>query len=218
MRNKQPGKPARSSCLTKMGNTTSTPKHLQRSDKTKSVIFTFEDYTNDAPDEEKIGHEVGALQTAISEHVRDYYHDRQIQRSPEDIEKALLREREGFPTLSNIEVSHLLCDIRTRRSALTSFISHMVIKNISFFGHKTHTLLSPGAVGCINEFGFGDPQVILTEGTFHKTHPIPGVDMHRRRRNRFHTMASSDCTPLSKNSEAAKGLSKCPNRSACQSH
>ncbi|KAH7370552.1 hypothetical protein BKA65DRAFT_488683 [Rhexocercosporidium sp. MPI-PUGE-AT-0058] len=146
-----------------MGNTTSTPKHLQRSEKTKSVIFTFEDYTNDAPDEEKIGREVGALQIAISDHVRDYYHDRQIQHSPEDIEKGLLREREGFPTLSSIEISHLLCDVRTRRSALGSFISHMVIKNISFFGHKTHTLLSPGALGCINEFGFGDPQVILTE-------------------------------------------------------
>ncbi|KAH7413131.1 hypothetical protein BKA64DRAFT_345642 [Cadophora sp. MPI-SDFR-AT-0126] len=146
-----------------MGNTTSTPKHLRRSDKTKSVIFTFEDYTSDAPDSEKISREVGALQLAISDHVRDYYHERQIQRSPEDIEKVLLKERERFPTLSSIEISHLICDIRTRRSALTFFISHMVLKNISFFGHKSHTLLSPGAVGCINDFGFGDPQVKLTD-------------------------------------------------------
>lgn len=134
-----------------MGNTTSTPKHLQRSEKTKSVIFTFEDYTDDAPDDEKIRREVGALQVGISEHVQDYYHERQIQRSPEDVEKALLKERERFPTLSSIEVAHLLCDIRTRRSALNSFVSHMVLKNISFYGHKTHTLLSPGAVGvCLN--------------------------------------------------------------------
>jgi len=186
-----------------MGNTTSTPKHLQRSDKTKSVIFTFEDYTTNAPDDEKIGREVGALQLAISDHVRDYYHERQIQRSPEDIEKVLLKERQRFPTLPIIEVAHLLCDVRTRRSALNFFISHMVLKNISFFGHKSHTLLSPGAVGvgsdiypcifavwrhnrgtyvpnvrpyfgkiwaltllkCINDFGFGDPQVKLTDGT-----------------------------------------------------
>ncbi|KAK0122097.1 hypothetical protein ONS95_010359 [Cadophora gregata] len=146
-----------------MGNTTSTPKHLQRSDKTKSVIFTFEDYTSDAPDDEKISREAGALQLAISDHVRDYYHERQIQRSPEDIEKALLKERERLPLLSSIEISHLLCDVRTRRSALNFFLSHMVLKNISFFGHKSHTLLSPGAVGCINDFGFGDPQVKLTD-------------------------------------------------------
>ncbi|XMA10748.1 hypothetical protein WAI453_003539 [Rhynchosporium graminicola] len=146
-----------------MGNTTSIPKHLQRSEKTNSLIFTFKDYTHDAQDDGKITREVGALQMAISEHVRDYYHDRPIQHPPEDIAKLLLREKETYPTLSVIEVSHLLCDMRTRRSALNSFISHMVIKNISFFGHKSHTLLSPGAIGCINESGCGDPQVILTE-------------------------------------------------------
>lgn len=148
-----------------MGNTTSTPKHLQRSEKTKSVIFTFEDYTNDAPDDAKIRRDVGALRVMITDHCRDYYHDRQIQRAPEEVEISLLREKDRFPTLSTIEFSHLLCDIRTRRSAVSCFVSHMVIKNISFFGRKTHTLLSPGAVGIINEFGFGDPEELkLTEG------------------------------------------------------
>ncbi len=147
-----------------MGNTTSTPKHLQRSEKTKSVIFTFEDYTNDAPDDERIRREVGSLHMIISDHCRDYYHDRQIQRAPEEVENSLLREKDRFPNLSTIELSHLLCDIRTRRSTLFCFISHMVIKNIGFFGRKTFTLLSPGALGIINEFGFGDPEVILTDG------------------------------------------------------
>lgn len=147
-----------------MGNTTSTPKHLQRSENTKSVIFTFEDYTNDAPDDEKIRREVEALQTIITDHCRDYYHEQQIQRAPEDIEKTLVKEKDRFPTLSTIEFAHLLCDSRTRRSALTCFVSHMVIKNIGFFGRKTYTLLSPGSLGCISEFGFGDPDVKLTEG------------------------------------------------------
>ncbi|CZT42164.1 uncharacterized protein RSE6_02017 [Rhynchosporium secalis] len=68
--------------------------------------------------------------------------------------------------------------MRTRRSALNSFISHLVIKNISFFGHKSHTLLSPGEIGCINEFGFGDPQVILTEGEHHEVRPSYMVLTH----------------------------------------
>ncbi|CZS99808.1 uncharacterized protein RCO7_01627 [Rhynchosporium graminicola] len=105
-----------------MGNTTSIPKHLQRSEKTNSLIVTFKDYTHDAQDDGKITREVGALQMAISEHVRDYYHDRPIQHPPEDIANC--------------------------------------------------------AIGCINEFGFGDPQVILTEGEHHEVRPSYMVLTH----------------------------------------
>lgn len=147
-----------------MGNSTSTPKALQRSAKTKSVIFTFEDYTEDAPKEDTIKTEAAALSLAINKHCRDFYHDQRIQAPPSEIEKTLLKERDRFPTLSVTEISHLLCDIRTRSSSIPCFISHMVIKNIGFYGLKRQTLLSPSAVGCISEFGFGDPDVKLSEG------------------------------------------------------
>ncbi|OWO98583.1 hypothetical protein B2J93_2901 [Marssonina coronariae] len=145
-----------------MGSSTSTPKHLQRSSKTKSVIFTFEDYRDGAPDDERISQEVGALQLAVTDHCRGYYHDRQTLQAPQEIETILLRDKDKYPNLTITEISHLLCDIRTRQSALSCFVSHMVIKNIGFFSRKSTTLLSPGAISCIQEFGFGDPEVKLT--------------------------------------------------------
>ncbi|KAK6583695.1 hypothetical protein PZA11_003425 [Diplocarpon coronariae] len=144
-----------------MGSSTSTPKHLQRSSKTKSVIFTFEDYRDGAPDDERISQEVGALQLAVTDHCRGYYHDRQTLQAPQEIETILLRDKDKYPNLTITEFSHLLCDIRTRQSALSCFVSHMVIKNIGFFSRKSTTLLSPGAISCIQEFGFGDPEVKL---------------------------------------------------------
>ncbi|KAJ5032936.1 uncharacterized protein L3040_009525 [Drepanopeziza brunnea f. sp. 'multigermtubi'] len=146
-----------------MGNKTSTPEHLQRPDKRKAVTFTLEDHTDDIPNDGKVRREVGALHLAIIDHCRDFYHDREIVLGPKDIEILLDREKDKFPTLSTTEFSHLLYDARSRRSAVTCFISHMVIKNIGFSGRKSSTLLSPSAVGCIDDFGFSDPEVKMSE-------------------------------------------------------
>src|SRR5450432_1024534 len=118
-----------------MGNIVSTPPGLWRSAKTKTVL-TFEDYTVDAPDDNQIRKGVESLKTAIIDHARDYYDQLSSPRSPTSIEEVLCGEKEWFPTLSTIEFSHLLCDVRTRRSAITCFISHMVLKNIDFYGSK----------------------------------------------------------------------------------
>lgn len=154
-----------------MGNSwsataTSTPTGLRRSEKTKSFLFTFEDYTEDAPDDEKIRREIAGLQVAIINHARDYHHQGPIRCAVVEIEKLLRRERQPFPNLSTIEFAQLLCDTATRRSAITGLISHMLLKNIGFYGSKEHTLLSPSVVGCIREFEVGDADVQLMEGRY----------------------------------------------------
>ena len=156
--------PHRSKAMGSQASRTATPEHLRRSARTKSVIWTYEDYTEDAPDDEQIRRAMTGLRVAVIDHARDYHHQLPIQCAPEEIEKVLVQERETFPYLSTTEFAHLLCDTRTRRSAITGFISHMVLKNISFYGVPKQTLLEPTAVRLIREFHVGDPNMKLTEG------------------------------------------------------
>ena len=109
-------------------------------------LSTFKDYTEDAPDDEKIRREIVGLQVAIINHARDYHHQGPIRCAVVEIEKLLLRERELFPNLSTIEFAQLFCDAATRRSAITGLISHMLLKNIGFYGTKMHTLLPPSVL------------------------------------------------------------------------
>jgi len=146
-----------------MGALTSvpTPKGLQQSSKTKSVIVTYED---DTPDDNEIKRQVASLHAAIVDHGRNYHHQLDIKCPPTEIEIVLLRETVWYPGLSTKEFSHLLYDTRSRRSAITCLISHMVLKNIDFWGPRRQTLLPVSVVGCIQEFTHGDRQTKLTEG------------------------------------------------------
>jgi hypothetical protein len=152
--------------VTAMGNSwsfTETPKHLQKSSKTKSVIWTFEDFTEDAPDDDKIKRGVKGLQLAIYKHADYYYHDEQSRCIPQQIEE-LLKTLPNLPNLSTQEFAHLLCDTRSRHAAICSFISHMVTKNMEFSGSRTDTLLVPCILDCMAELQVGDPHIKLSEG------------------------------------------------------
>ncbi|KAH6665117.1 hypothetical protein B0J14DRAFT_660801 [Halenospora varia] len=149
--------------VSKLVTPTSTPAHLQRSPHTKSVIFTYEDFTENAPDDEKIRREVTALRMGIVDFARDYHHQKEIKATPEDLEKTLYKEGDTLVRLSALEFAHLLCEAKTRESAITSLISQIVLQNIQFCGTRRHTLLSPHAVGMMREFGLVDQKAKLSE-------------------------------------------------------
>jgi hypothetical protein len=150
-----------------MGNSwsfTETPKHLQKSSKTKSIIWTFEDFTEDAPDDGKIKKGVKGIQMSIWKHTDYYYHDEKAQCKPEEIEEILVKTSPTLPNFSPKEFAHLLCDARSRHAAICAYISHMVTKNMEFTGSRTDTLLVPCILDCMAELQVGDPHIQLSEG------------------------------------------------------
>ncbi|KAF4628879.1 hypothetical protein G7Y89_g9274 [Cudoniella acicularis] len=149
--------------MSRLVTPTPTPTHLQRSAHTKSVIFTYEDFTENAPDDEKIKREVTALRIGIIDYTRSYHHEKEIQTTPEYVEKTLYEEGDTLVRLSSLEFAHLLCDTRTRESAIASLISQILLQNIQFCGTRRHTLLSPHAIGMMREFGLTDEKAQLTE-------------------------------------------------------
>lgn len=143
---------------------TETPKHLQRSSRTKSVIWTFEDFTEDAPEDDKIKRAVKGLQQGIFQHAQIFYRREEVRYTPADIEEILKKNSHVHPNFSTAEFAHLLCDLRSRRSAICSYVSYMVTKNMEFSGSQSDTLLVPAILECMAELEIGDPQVKLSEG------------------------------------------------------
>jgi hypothetical protein len=153
-----------------MGNylsITETPKHLQKSSRTKSVIWTYEDFTEDAPEDDKIERGVKGLQQGIFQHAQIFYRKEEVVYTPTDIEEILKKDLQVHPNFSSSEFAHLLCDLRSRRSAICSYVSYMVTENMEFSGSQSGTLLVPSVLGCMAELGIGDPQVKLSEGRSH---------------------------------------------------
>lgn len=146
---------------------TETPKHLQRSSRTKSVIWTFEDFTEDAPEDDKIKRGVQGLQQRIFQHAHIFYRKEEVRYTPTSIEEILKKDSQVHPNFSTSEFAHLLCDPRCRRSAICSYISHMVTKNMEFSGSQSDTLLVPSVLQCMAELEIGDPHVKLSEGMSH---------------------------------------------------
>jgi hypothetical protein len=146
---------------------TETPKHLQKSSRTKSVIWTYEDFTEDAPEDEKIKRGVKGLQQGIFQHAQIFYRKEEVVYTPTDIEELLNKDLQVHPNFSSSEFAHLLCDLRSRRSAICSYVSYMVTENMEFSGSQSDTLLVPSVLGCMAELGIGDPQVKFSEGRSH---------------------------------------------------
>lgn len=155
--------------LNEMGNYltfTETPKHLPKSSRTKSIIWTFEDFTEDAPEDDKIKRGVKGLEQGIFQHAQIFYRREEVRYTPRHIED-ILKDSQVPPTFSTSEFAHLLCDLRSRRSAICSYISYMVTENIGFSGSQSNTLLVPAVLECVAELDIEGPQVELSEGRSH---------------------------------------------------
>lgn len=142
----------------------STPLHLQKSAKTKSMLWTFEDETEDVPDDNKIRREVTGLRLAIFKHAHSYYSQEPARCTVPELVDIFAGIALEFPSYSATEFAHLLCDISTRSSTIKSFIAYMVTKKMDFSSSSKDTLLQPSIVDCIGDFGFGNSQVKLNKG------------------------------------------------------